>query len=62
MKFQFWLARKLLFSRQILFGGSAPLSFVGLVLGVAALVASMAVFSGYVERSEERRVGKECCR
>ena len=49
MKFQFWLARKMLFSRQILFGGSAPLSFVGLVLGVAALVASMAVFSGYVE-------------
>lgn len=49
MKFQFWLARKLLFSRQILFGGSAPLSFIGLVLGVAALVASMAVFSGYVE-------------
>lgn len=49
MRFQFWLARKLLFSRQILFGGSAPLSFAGLVLGVAALVVSMAVMSGYVE-------------
>lgn len=49
MKFNFWIARKLLFSRQVLFGGSAPLSFAGLILGVAALVASMAVMSGYVE-------------
>ncbi len=49
MKFYFWLAYRLLFSRQILFGGSAPLSFFGLVLGVAALVASMAVMSGYEE-------------
>ncbi|MGZ3689997.1 MAG: FtsX-like permease family protein [Pseudobdellovibrio sp.] len=49
MRFNFWLARKMLFSRQVLFGGSAPLSFVGLILGVAALVASMAVMSGYVE-------------
>ena len=49
MSFNFWLARKLLFSRQVLFGGSAPLSFIGLILGVAALVASMAVMSGYSE-------------
>lgn len=49
MKFYFWIAYRLLFSRQILFGGSAPLSFAGLVLGVAALVASMAVMSGYEE-------------
>lgn len=31
------------------FGGSAPLSFLGLVVGVAALVVSMAVMSGYAE-------------
>ncbi|MBY0554112.1 ABC transporter permease [bacterium] len=49
MRLNFWIAYRLLFSRQILFGGSAPLSFLGLVLGVAALVASMAVMSGYVE-------------
>lgn len=34
-------------SRSTLFGGSAPLSLLGLVLGVAALVASMAVMSGF---------------
>jgi len=49
MRFYFWLAYRLLFSRQILFGGSAPFSFLGLILGVAALVASMAVMSGYEE-------------
>jgi lipoprotein-releasing system permease protein len=49
MRFKFWLAYRLLFSRQVMFGGSAPLSFLGLILGVAALVASMAVMSGYVE-------------
>jgi len=49
MKLNFWIAYRLLFSRQILFGGSAPLAFFGLVVGVAALVASMAVMSGYVE-------------
>lgn len=49
MKLNFWIAYRLLFSRQVLFGGSAPLSFLGLILGVAALVASMAVMSGYVE-------------
>jgi len=49
MKFYLWIAYRLLFSRQILFGGSAPLSFIGLVLGVAALVSSMAVMSGYEE-------------
>lgn len=49
MRLNFWIAYRLLFSRQVLFGGSAPLSFLGLILGVAALVASMAVMSGYVE-------------
>lgn len=49
MRLNFWIAFRLLFSRQVLFGGSAPLSFLGLVLGVAALVVSMAVMSGYVE-------------
>lgn len=49
MRFKLWLAYRLLFSRQILFGGSAPLAFAGLVMGVGALVASMAVMSGYVE-------------
>lgn len=49
VRFHLWLAYRLLFSRQILFGGSAPLSFFGLTLGVAALVASMAVMSGYEE-------------
>lgn len=49
MRFYIWLAYRLLFSRQILFGGSAPFSFLGLILGVAALVASMAVMSGYEE-------------
>jgi lipoprotein-releasing system permease protein len=49
MRFYLWLAYRLLFSRQILFGGSAPFSFLGLILGVAALVASMAVMSGYEE-------------
>lgn len=42
-----WIAWKLLFSRKTLFGGSAPLSLAGLILGVAALVASMAVMSGF---------------
>lgn len=42
-----WIAWRLLMSRKTLFGGSAPLSLLGLVLGVAALVASMAVMSGF---------------
>ena len=46
-KFKLWLSFKLLFNRQILFGGSAPLSFLGLVLGVSALVASMSVMRGF---------------
>ena len=49
MRFNLWLARKMLFSRQGLFAGVAPLSFAGLILGVAALVVSMAVMSGYVQ-------------
>ncbi|MGZ3768079.1 MAG: FtsX-like permease family protein [Bdellovibrio sp.] len=42
-----WIAWRLLISRKTLFGGSTPLSLLGLVLGVAALVASMAVMSGF---------------
>ncbi|XGC82089.1 FtsX-like permease family protein [Bdellovibrio bacteriovorus] len=42
-----WIAWRLLISRKTLFGGSAPLSMLGLILGVAALVASMAVMSGF---------------
>lgn len=47
LKFKFWISSRLLFNRQILFGGSAPFSFLGLVLGVAALVASMSVMRGF---------------
>lgn len=47
MKAEAWIAWRLLFSRKSLFGGSAPLSMVGLVLGVASLIASMAVVSGF---------------
>lgn len=43
----FWIAWRLLISRKTLFGGSAPLALLGLILGVAALVASMAVMSGF---------------
>ncbi|WP_374079432.1 FtsX-like permease family protein [Bdellovibrio bacteriovorus] len=42
-----WISWRLLMSRKTLFGGSAPLSLMGLVLGVAVLVASMAVMSGF---------------
>lgn len=42
-----WIAWRLLISRKTLFGGSTPLAILGLVLGVAALVASMAVMSGF---------------
>lgn len=47
MRAEAWIAWRLLFSRKSLFGGSAPLSMVGLVLGVASLIASMAVVSGF---------------
>lgn len=47
MRVEAWIAWRLLFSRRSLFGGSAPLAFVGLVLGVASLVAAMAVVSGF---------------
>ncbi|WP_413288011.1 ABC transporter permease [Bdellovibrio sp. HCB337] len=47
MKDLFWIAYRLLFSRRTLFGGSAVFSLVGLILGVGALVASMAVMSGF---------------
>lgn len=47
LKIKIWLSARLLFNKQMLFGGSAPLSFLGLVLGVAALVASMSVMRGF---------------
>lgn len=46
MRSELWIAWRL-FSKNAFFGGSAPLSFMGLVLGVASLVASMAVISGF---------------
>ncbi len=46
-KFEMSLAIKLLFSRRALFGGSAPLALMGLILGVACLIVSMAVMSGF---------------
>lgn len=42
-----WISLKLFFCRRSLFGGSTPFAFVGLVLGVAALVVSMGVFAGF---------------
>ncbi len=42
-----WIAWKLLNSKKALFGGAAPLALFGLVLGVASLVVSMAVMSGF---------------
>jgi len=47
MRDLFWIAYKLLFSKRTLFGGSAVFSLVGLIMGVGALVASMAVMSGF---------------
>ncbi len=49
LQFKMWVAYRLLFSKSFLRNGSAPLAFLGLVLGVAALVASMAVMSGFEE-------------
>ncbi len=42
-----WVAWKLLFNKKSLLKGSVLFSFVGLVLGVASLVVSMAVMSGF---------------
>lgn len=42
-----YIAWKLLFTRKALFGGSTPLSLLGLILGVACLFVSMAVMSGF---------------
>ena len=44
-----WLAVRLFFSKRTLLNSSALLSLLGLSLGVAALVASMAVMSGFEE-------------
>lgn len=46
-KFYFWLSSHLLFNRKTLFGGSGPLALLGLILGVAALVASQSVMRGF---------------
>ncbi len=46
-KLYFWLATRLLFNRNFFFGGSAPLSIFGLILGVAALIASQSVMRGF---------------
>lgn len=42
-----FIAWKLLFSRKFILEGSTPLSLLGLVLGVACLLVSMAVMSGF---------------
>lgn len=42
-----WISWKLWWTKQTLFGGTALLSLLGLVLGVASLVVSMAVMSGF---------------
>lgn len=47
IKFYFWLSVKLLFNKKTLFGGSGPLAMLGLILGVAALVASQSVMRGF---------------
>ncbi len=47
IKVYFWLSVKLLFNKKTLFGGSGPLSMLGLILGVAALVASQSVMRGF---------------
>ena len=47
-KFYFWLASRMLLSRQSqLFSLSGANALIGLVLGVACLVVSMAVMSGF---------------
>ena len=47
MSAELWIAWRFLCSRTTLAGGSAPLALFGLCLGVASLVASMAVMSGF---------------
>lgn len=42
-----WIAWKLLFNKKSLIKGSVLFAFAGLVLGVASLVVSMAVMSGF---------------
>ncbi len=45
--FYIWLSFKLLFNRRSFYSGSGPLSFLGLILGVATLVVSQSVMRGY---------------
>ena len=47
IKFYLWLSYKLLVNKKSMFGGSGPLSMLGLSLGVAALMASQSVMSGF---------------
>ncbi len=42
-----WMARKLFFTKKSFWSGLSFFSLIGLVLGVASLVASMAVMSGF---------------
>lgn len=51
-----WIAFRLLFSRKTLFGGTAPLALLGIILGVAALVVSMGVVSGFESTLQEAMV------
>ena len=47
LKIYLWIALRLLFNKKFFFGGSAPLSLLGLSLGVAALISSQAVMRGF---------------
>lgn len=47
LKVFLWLSTKFLFNKKFLFGGSGPLSLLGLILGVAALVPSQSVMRGF---------------
>lgn len=53
MKVDFWIAWRLLRSGKSWSGGSILLSFVGLILGVASLVVSMSVISGFEQTLQQ---------
>lgn len=53
MKLDLWIAWRLLRSGKAWSGGSIFLSFIGLILGVASLVVSMSVISGFENTLEK---------
>jgi len=56
LKVYFWISIRLLFNKKFFFGGSAPLSLLGLSLGVAALIASQAVMRGFEDSLQKAMV------